>query len=265
LYLETTGSGGLEWEILDTGATASQGSGLLNIRNESTGTDILTIDGNNSNVGIGTGDPTDGARLDVRTVGSNRAIYAENNSSGTQTLAVVQDGTGDIADFFGPGGGCSIDTNGNLGCSGSITGGVAWHGRGPSNRPGRIVNASATNAAENRVEDFGSARLKKGAASVTLNSAFAQAITGNRYQVFVTPDGDCKGLYVARKTAHGFDVRELGGGRSTVDFDYRIVAHRSHDDAIPAPANDELAGAVNRHVTRAKAPSVNLVMKDGSM
>jgi hypothetical protein len=41
--------------------------------------------------------------------------------------------------------------------------------------------------------------------------------------VFVTPEGDSNGLYVV-KGAGGFLVREQHGGRSTVPFDYRIVA-----------------------------------------
>jgi hypothetical protein len=47
-----------------------------------------------------------------------------------------------------------------------------------------------------------------------------------RYHVFLTPNGDSKGLYVSRKTATSFEVREQGGGTSSVTFDYRIVAKR---------------------------------------
>jgi hypothetical protein len=46
LDLKTTGSGGLQWEILDTGATAAQGPDKLNIRNVNTATDVLTITAN---------------------------------------------------------------------------------------------------------------------------------------------------------------------------------------------------------------------------
>jgi hypothetical protein len=46
------------------------------------------------------------------------------------------------------------------------------------------------------------------------------------YHVFLTPKGDCKGLYVANETAGGFEVHELGGGSSSIAFDYRIVAKR---------------------------------------
>jgi hypothetical protein len=44
--------------------------------------------------------------------------------------------------------------------------------------------------------------------------------------VFLTPNGDCHGLYVASKSARGFTVRELGAGSSSIAFDYRIVAKR---------------------------------------
>jgi hypothetical protein len=44
LDLQTTGSGGKQWEILATGKTAAQCPGKLNIRNVSDGHDVVTID-----------------------------------------------------------------------------------------------------------------------------------------------------------------------------------------------------------------------------
>jgi hypothetical protein len=44
--------------------------------------------------------------------------------------------------------------------------------------------------------------------------------------VFLTPNGDCKGLYVSQKSPTSFVVRELGGGTSNIVFDYRIMAKR---------------------------------------
>jgi hypothetical protein len=76
------------------------------------------------------------------------------------------------------------------------------------------------------MEDFGEAQLVNGQAQVTLEPAFASTIDRHRsYLVFVTPEGDCHGLYVASKTANGFAVRELMSGHSSVAFEYRIVAH----------------------------------------
>jgi len=76
-------------------------------------------------------------------------------------------------------------------------------------------------------EDFGSSTLKGGSAVVTLDSLFVKTVNlGVDYHVFLTPLGECNGLYVAQKTATSFEVRELGGGSASVAFDYRIVAKR---------------------------------------
>jgi hypothetical protein len=65
------------------------------------------------------------------------------------------------------------------------------------------------------------------ATHATLDSTVALAVnTGTDYHVFLTPKGDCEGLYVAQKTATGFQVRELRSGKSNIAFDYRVVAKR---------------------------------------
>ena len=46
--------------------------------------------------------------------------------------------------------------------------------------------------------------------------------------MFLTAYGDSHGLYVANRTAQGFEVREQGGGTSGVRFSYRVVAKRKH-------------------------------------
>ena len=91
----------------------------------------------------------------------------------------------------------------------------------------RIVALYAVESPENWFEDFGSAELRGGAAVVALDPTFALTVNaGASYHIFLTPNGDCKGLYVTEKTATGFQVRELQGGRSNISFDYRIVAKR---------------------------------------
>jgi hypothetical protein len=74
-------------------------------------------------------------------------------------------------------------------------------------------------------EDFGTAKLKGGRAVVKLDADFAKVITRD-YRVFPTPEGDCRGLYVHRRSAGSFEVRELMGGRSSITFSYRIVGRR---------------------------------------
>ena len=75
-------------------------------------------------------------------------------------------------------------------------------------------------------EDFGTAKLKRGRAVVKLDANFASVIKRGDYRVFVTPEGDCRGLYVRGKRAASFEARELAGGKSSVAFSYRIVGRR---------------------------------------
>ena len=82
-------------------------------------------------------------------------------------------------------------------------------------------------APENWFEDAGSARLVNGQAAVNLETVFGQTVnTDIEYHVFLTPKGDCKGLYIAKESPTSFVVRELAGGVSSVAFDYRIMAKR---------------------------------------
>jgi hypothetical protein len=79
---------------------------------------------------------------------------------------------------------------------------------------------------EHWFEDFGTAKLKNGRAVVALDADFAKVIKRGDYRVFVTPEGDCRGLYVRNRGAARFEVRELGGGKSSIAFSYRIVGRR---------------------------------------
>jgi len=118
-------------------------------------------------------------------------------------------------------GSCFIDVSGDLLCTGTIDGGTLV------DNGTRRVALYAMEAPENWFEDAGSARLANGSAVVPLESVFAQTVnSGVEYHVFLTPKGDCKGLYVTNETANSFEVRELGGGKANIAFDYRIMARR---------------------------------------
>ncbi|MCD4737668.1 MAG: hypothetical protein K8R89_00195 [Anaerolineae bacterium] len=89
------------------------------------------------------------------------------------------------------------------------------------------VSLYTVQSTENWFEDFGAASLKNGEAVVEIELLFAQTVNlSEDYHVFLTPLGDCHGLYVAEKTATSFTVRELGGGTAGIAFDYRLVAKR---------------------------------------
>jgi hypothetical protein len=88
------------------------------------------------------------------------------------------------------------------------------------------VQSYGTTAAVPTIEDTGEARLIAGNATVRIDPAFANAIDARQgYVVLITPEGDTRGLFVAVRTPGAFTVRETMGGRSSIAFGYRIVAH----------------------------------------
>ena len=140
------------------------------------------------------------------------ALVAEDLSNTKGALVFETDGPSII--------GCTIDTGGNLSCT-SVT---AITNAGS----GRKVSLHAVQSPENWFEDFGSGTLVNGVTTIALDPTFAQTVnTSIDYHVFLTPNGDCKGLYLSQKSRGSFEVRELGGGQSNVSFDYRIVAKRA--------------------------------------
>jgi hypothetical protein len=92
---------------------------------------------------------------------------------------------------------------------------------------------------ESWFEDFGEARLVNGKADVKLEKDFAKVVSTGSYHVFLTPCGDSKGLYIASRNSRGFTVKEQQGGKSTINFAYRIVARRK-DIETPRLAKIEL-------------------------
>jgi hypothetical protein len=94
-----------------------------------------------------------------------------------------------------------------------------------TSRNGVRVNGYVPQSASRTIEDVGTGRIVNGQGTVVLDRMFASTIDlQSAYHVFITPNGDTRGLYVAAKTGGSFTVRETQGGRGTLSFDYRIVA-----------------------------------------
>jgi hypothetical protein len=144
------------------------------------------------------------------------------NTSSTTAVGLV--GADDLISGVASSGNFSIENNGNMSLSGEL---YTGHG-GPYVRTtgasGTTVTAYTDHATSPQMEDVGEAQLVNGRAFVKIDAALADVIdVRSGYHVFVTPEGDSNGLYVV-KGADGFVVREQHGGRSTLDFEYRIVA-----------------------------------------
>ena len=174
-------------------------------------------------------DATEFAAL-LGTADDNYAGYFENNSPGWTTVQAVNDNASGLSFFAynsSTSQGCWVDSAGNISCTGAKNAVV------PIDDGQRHVALSAIESPKNWFEDFGSAQLSAGAAIITLEAQFAQTVnTSMEYHVFLTPNGDCKGLYVTQKAPTSFEVHELGGGTSSVSFDYRIVALRRNFENI---------------------------------
>ena len=218
---------------------------------------IVTSSGNGVEVGVNTGDGvlvdsagTGGPGIAVSTAASTagEALLGEANGEGvvaegfsTTTPALralcsnASGGIAIIASFFASDL-MSLDCAGNMILKGTLT---------ASGTPLAITHASTGAAVDSymprqslpTMEDFGDAQLVDGQAYVRLEPRFAAVIDRNAsYLVFITPEGDTNGLYVTGKSSAGFEVRENRGGRSTVDFAYRIVAKPYDAAAIRFPA-----------------------------
>jgi hypothetical protein len=137
-------------------------------------------------------------------------LFGYADASGTYPLGVQN-----IAD----GGYFYVDSVGDGVFSGSVFSALRT-------RDGHPVGSFASTATRAQVEDVGTGRVVAGHGSIQFDANFARAIDlKSDYQVFLTPGGDNRGLYVANKSSGGFEVREAQGGRSTLSFDYRVVAH----------------------------------------
>ena len=195
----------------------------------------------------------------VGLVGTNDngiAVEAVNNAD---NIATADFENNEHTDFQGPvvishgtgyDGTCLMDVSGNLECTGSKSAVV------PVDAGSRMVALYAVEAPDNWFEDIGSGQLANGAAVIQLEPTFAQTVnSGVEYHVFLTPNGDCKGLYVANKTAGSFEVRELGGGKASIGFDYRIIARRKGYEQIRMADKTKVFAGVKAHDNLPKRPA----------
>lgn len=98
---------------------------------------------------------------------------------------------------------------------------------------GELITMSCPEAPEIVFQDYGIGELVDGFARVTIDPNLAININvseSHPLKVFITPEGDCHGVYVTNKSANGFDVVELMGGKSNISFSWQIVATRANEE-----------------------------------
>jgi hypothetical protein len=131
-------------------------------------------------------------------------------------------GTGQAGRFDG-----NVVINGNLTVTGTFPTSIAV-----SHPDGSLRRMYGMESPDAYFEDVGQGSITAGVGHVTIDPDFAALVMGDTYHVFLTPRGDCRGLYISAQDANGFDVREVQGGTSSVGFSYRMVA-RPKDVAKP--------------------------------
>jgi hypothetical protein len=214
------------------------GTGAYGITTSANGIGVMGQFENLSSTGLAFGGMIgvlgDGGGLGIGvagTVDDGNAGYFENNSASGFPPVIVYAANSASADLlvtynFGTNQGCNIESAGTISCTGSKSAVV------PVDNGTRKVALYAIEGPENWFEDLGGGQLVNGAAIVHLEPVFGQTVnTDVDYRVFLTPNGDCKGLYVTNKAAASFEVRELGGGTSNTAArrqDEHVRCHQAH-------------------------------------
>jgi hypothetical protein len=104
----------------------------------------------------------------------------------------------------------------------------------PLHNPERYIVFKCVESPKVTVEDWGIAELKNGKAFVGFSEEFVALMSDKaEYAVFLTPEGECNGLYVSKKEFYGFEVAELNNGKSNIRFSWHVKAIRIGDEETP--------------------------------
>jgi len=191
----------------------------------------LTVSGGGVWGDAGAGDAFSEIAAVVGTADDGPSGHFENNSP-SRWITLVAEADDPNGSPFSAGNqandtGCYIDFSGSLTCSGTVTSAVSVKGGT------RKVAMPSIGSPSNWFEDAGSGQLVNGSTVVALDPDFIETVnTHSEYHVFLTPNGDCRGLYISNRTPSSFEVRELGGGTASVPFSYRIMALRKNYESI---------------------------------
>lgn len=164
-------------------------------------------------------------------------LFESTGSGGVALAAVAQNANNDVLDAnnYAAKGAFRVDPYGN----GYFTGSVYTLQTPMIDQVAKDGSRAGTFSAQSTratLEETGTAHLARGEAAVRFDPSYAKLLDFRRgYQVFLTPDGDTRGLYIAGKYEGGFIVREIEPGRSSLDFDYRVVGnpYGTNDARLP--------------------------------
>jgi hypothetical protein len=109
---------------------------------------------------------------------------------------------------------------------------------------GERITLTCPEAPETLFMDFGVGQLIDGRCHVEIDPDLAINILvddDHPLKVYITPEGDCNGVYITNKSANGFDVIELMGGNSNISFSWQIVATRATEEYVREDGSVEVS------------------------
>lgn len=197
LEFQTTGTGGMSWQILNTGAGSSQKANKLNFRNDSAGTDVMTLLANGQ-VGIGTTAPA-GALFDV----------APAVSTGDDAIAAT--GGGPIATGIFATGGSSLNED-NAGGYGVI--GVGGEGEGGDGVGGSFEGGNSSKFGEGISVGNGSSGI---AGSFTGNVTVTGTLSAGSKNFKIDHPLDPANKYLVHASVESSEMMNIYTGNVTTD------------------------------------------------
>lgn len=159
-------------------------------------------------------------------IGATTGVYAKSNTAGIGE-AVLAEQFGDVVRVAYWNGSQFYKIHG--------TGTVSTHVQDPTDPTGqRRVSLHAPETPEIYFMDFGSGVLKNGRAHIELDARLTGNVTidGTRpMRVFIQLEENehTRGVVVKNKTKTGFDVVEIGGGKSNQPFQWHAVMNRADE------------------------------------
>jgi hypothetical protein len=218
------GSTGVRGTSIGASGTGVIGSGPVGVRGEGGATGVVASTTSSAGTGL-RGETTDGIAVDGAAFGAGHGVvgFSQDHIGVTGqggSFGVYGTSPGLAGRFDG-----AVEVNGPLVVRGDL------HVVGPlaasvASSDGALRRLHPLASPEAWLEDFGAAQLVAGQAQVRLDPEFAALVRGDAYHVFLTPEGDSRGLYVSGKGPAGFAVQEQQGGTSGLPFAYRVVAKR---------------------------------------
>jgi hypothetical protein len=217
-----SGTGGVFAGNNSGSSTLAAGSGVA-------GTGTTTgIYGVGTNAAGSTGGVFSGNNLAPVTLGVGSGVAGTGSTVGVFGYASLN-ASGSAAGVFQRNGGFGVSVCANGGGIDFKIVGTGTVSTIVKNTEGKNVIMFAPESPEMLFQDFGKGKLVNGVAKIELDPSFAKNIfvdDKHPLRVFVQLEGDCNGVYVTNKTATGFEVKELNGGTSEIEFTWFANGNR---------------------------------------